>query len=153
MTTTPPERSVAAVRAVLRRALRHLLVLLGVLTVVGVAIGWAVSGPAGVWGALIGVGIAALFSGTTVLTHLRTADAPVTTTGAVILGAWLVKMVVIVALFAVLDDQQFYDRDVLVLVLVVGVLGSVYLDYLAVTAGRVPYVEPATERPPHPTDD
>lgn len=137
-----PARSADAVRAVLRRALRHLLILLGVLALVGAGVGWAVSGAAGVWGALIGAGVALVFSGTTVLSHLRTADAPVTTTGAVVLGAWLVKMVLIVALFAVLDDLTFYDRDVLVLVLVVGVLGSLYLDYLAVTAGRVPYVEP-----------
>lgn len=138
-----------AVRRVLRRALRNLLILLALLTVVGVGVGWAVAQWAGVWGALIGAGVALVFSGTTVLSHLRTADSPVTTTGAVILGAWLVKMLALVILFAVLDDLQFYDRNVLVLVLVLGVLGSAYLDYLAVTTGRVPYVEPAPRpRPP-----
>ncbi len=147
MTVQPPG-SADAVRAVLRRALRHLLWLLAALAVAGSAFGWFVAGAAGVWGALIGVGVALVFSGTTVLAHLRTADAPVTTTGAVILGSWLAKMALLVVLLAVLDGLTFYDRTVLVAVLVVGVVGSVYLDYLAVTSGRVPYVDPAPRQDP-----
>lgn len=131
-----------AVRAVLRRALQDMLVLVAVLAVAGVAIGAWVAGAAGVWGAVIGVVVALVFSGTTVVSMLRTADAPAATTAAVILGAWLVKMVVLVALFALLRPLDFYDRNVLAVVVVVGVLGSVYLDYRAVTRGRVPYVEP-----------
>ena len=46
-------------------------------------------------------------------------------------------------LLAVLDDLTFYDREVLVVVVLAAVLGSVYLDYRAVRTGRVPYVEPA----------
>ncbi|MCV2394088.1 hypothetical protein OEB99_07200 [Actinotalea sp. M2MS4P-6] len=140
---TAGEPSVAdQVRAVLRRALRHLLWLLAGLTVVGSLVGWLTAGAAGVWGALIGVGIALVFSGTTVLSNLRTADASVAVTGAVILGAWLVKIVVVIAVLALLQDQTFYDRNMLALTLVVGVLGSVYLDYLAVTKSRMPYVQP-----------
>ncbi|NCT90696.1 hypothetical protein GXB85_07025 [Cellulomonas sp. APG4] len=131
-----------AVRAVLRRALRDMLVLVAVLAVVGIAVGAWVAGAPGVWGAVIGVVVALVFSGTTVVSMLRTAEAPAATTAAVILGAWLVKMIVLVALFAMLRPLDFYDRNVLAVVVVVGVLGSVYLDYRAVTRGRVPYVEP-----------
>lgn len=141
MTTTDP--AAGAVRDVLRRALRDMLVLVGVLAVVGVLAGWAVAGTPGVWGALVGVGVALLFSGTTVLSMLRTAGSPPATTAAVVLGAWLAKMVVLVAIFVVLSGQDFYDRVVLVVVLLVGVLGSVYLDYRAVVRGRVPYTAPA----------
>ncbi|MCB2174889.1 MAG: hypothetical protein KQH57_03715 [Actinomycetales bacterium] len=147
MTVQPPA-SADAVRAVLRRALRHLLWLLAALAVAGSVFGWFVAGAAGVWGALIGVGVALVFSGTTVLAHLRTADAPATTTGAVILGSWLAKMALLVVLLAVLDGLTFYDRTVLVAVLVVGVVGSAYLDYLAVTKERVPYVDPAPRQDP-----
>lgn len=149
MTTHEPPRSggsVEAVRAVLRRALRHLLWLLGAVTVLGVVAGWAISGSAGVWGALMGAGVALVFSGTTVVSHLRTADSPPAITGAVVMGAWLVKMVLLVALFIAIGDLTFYDRTVMVVVLVVGVLGSLYLDYLAVTSGRVPYVDPTAGR-------
>lgn len=134
--------SAPAVRAVLRRALRDMLVLVAVLAVLGIAVGAAVSGTAGVWGAVIGVVVALVFSGTTVLSMLATADASAATTGAVVLGAWLAKMFVLVVALAVLDDQTFYDRTVLVVVLVLAVLGSAVLDYRAVVAGRVPYVVP-----------
>jgi hypothetical protein len=147
--TTPPPaepgEQAEAVRAVLRRALRDMLVLVAVLAVVGVLVGALVAGVPGVWGAVIGVVVALVFSGTTVLSMLRTADAPAATTAAVILGAWLVKMILLVALFAVLRPMDFYDRTVLVVVVLVGVLGSVYLDYRAVTRGRVPYVEPRAD--------
>lgn len=130
------------VRSVLRRALRDMLVLVGVLAVVGVVVGYLVAGLPGVWGALIGVVVALVFSGTTVLSMLRTASSSVSTTGAVVLGAWLVKMMFLIVLFAVLDGMDFYDRGVLVGVVLVGVLGSVFLDYRAVARGRVPYVTP-----------
>ena len=132
------------VRAVFRRALRDMLILVGVVAVLGIGIGALVAEPpsAGIWGALVGVVVTLVFSGTTVVSMLRTANASVTTTGAVILGAWLVKMVLLVVLFAVLDGLDFYDREVLVVVALVGVLGSVFLDYRAVKNGRVPYVNP-----------
>ncbi|WP_246169180.1 hypothetical protein [Actinotalea subterranea] len=131
------------VRDVLQQALRGMLVLVAVVTVVGVVVGGIVAGLPGVWGALIGAAVALLFSGTTVVSMMRTTTASVTTTGAVILGAWLVKMMVLVALFAVLDGMDFYDRRVLVGVVLVGVVGSAYLDYRAVSRGRVPYTEPS----------
>jgi len=65
MTTPTPAPS--ANEAVFRTSLRDMLVLLGVLTVLGVVIGFLVDGMAGVWGALLGVGIALIFSGTTVI--------------------------------------------------------------------------------------
>ncbi|WP_372593048.1 hypothetical protein [Actinotalea sp.] len=140
----PGAASADAARAVFRRALRDMLILVGVLAVLGVAIGALVAPVAskGVWGALIGAAIALVFSGTTVLTMLRTADSSVTTTGAVVLGGWLLKMIVLIAVFAVLREMDFYDRTVLAVVTIAGVLGSVALDYRAVVTGRVPYVQP-----------
>lgn len=140
--TAPARASDEAVRAVLRRALRDMLLLVGVLLVLGGGLGLATSGLKGLWGALLGVAVTLVFSGTTVLSMLRTVGTSVTTTGAVILGTWLVKMVVLVAAFVLLDGQDFYQRDLFVGTLLVGVLGSLYLDYLAATRGRVPYTEP-----------
>ncbi|WP_225753721.1 hypothetical protein [Actinotalea sp. Marseille-Q4924] len=145
MTTSDhtPTVTTQAVRAVLRRALRDMLVLVAVVAVGGSVVGWLLEGTPGVWGALIGAGVALVFSGTTVLSMLRTADAPAATTGIVVLGAWLLKMILLVVLLAVLDGMTFYDREVLVVVVLVAVLGSVYVDYRAVATGRVPYVEPS----------
>ena len=143
----PPHPAAAAqgdaVRAVFRRALRDVLVLIGVLAVVGTVVGALVAGTPGVWGAVIGVGLALVFSGTTVVTMLRTAGSSPTTTAAVVLGGWLAKMIVLVVVLAVLQGQDFYHRGVLAAVILVGVLGSAALDYRAVAAGRIPYVQPA----------
>lgn len=132
-----------AVRAVFRTALRNVLVLLGTLAVVGVAVGALVSGTAGVWGALLGVTVAVVFSATTVWAMLRTVDSSPTTTAAVVMGSWLAKMVVLIVVLVVLRGMDFYDRWVFAGVLLVGVIGSAVMDYRAVSRGRVPYVEPA----------
>jgi hypothetical protein len=136
------------VASVFRTALRDMLVLLGVLTVLGIGLGYAVAGTPGVWGALIGIGLALLFSGTTVASMLLTARAPATTMAAVVMGAWLAKVIVLIAVLLVLRDQDFYHRGVLAAVLFAGVIGSALLDLRAVRGGRVPYVTPSGDASP-----
>lgn len=136
-----------AVHAVFRTALRDMLLLLGALTVLGVGLGALLAGTPGVWGAVIGVGLALLFSGTTIVSMLLTSRKPPATMAAVVMGAWLGKVVVLIAVLAVLRGQDFYDRVVLAAVLLVGVVGSAFLDLRAVRGGRVPYVTPASEGP------
>ncbi|GAA1406032.1 hypothetical protein [Oerskovia paurometabola] len=131
-----------AVSAVFRTALRDTLLLLGGLLVLGVGLGALLAGTAGVWGALMGVGIALVFSGTTIVAMARTARSTPTTTAAVVLGSWLVKIVLLGIVLAVLRNYEFYDRIVFAVVLLVGVIGSALLDYRAVDRGRIPYVTP-----------
>ncbi|WP_421740485.1 hypothetical protein [Cellulomonas sp.] len=134
---TPPAGSTV----VLRQALRDMLVLLGVLTVVGVGVGYLVDGMAGVWGALLGVGIALIFSGTTVVSVLKTVNSEPTMMMAVIMGAWLAKLIVVIIVMVILRQFDFYNPMVLFLVSVVGVIGSAVLDARAVQRGRVGYFE------------
>ena len=143
MTAGPAAAPDEAARAVFRVALRDMLVLLVVLTALSVPIGYVVAGTAGAWGAAIGVGLALVFSGTTVLSMLKTARSTPTTMAAVVLGAWLGKFAVLIAVLAVLRDLDFYSKEVLAAVLIAGVLGSAVLDLRAVHSGRVPYVTPA----------
>ncbi|GCD19756.1 hypothetical protein ACFO3K_04185 [Cellulomonas algicola] len=145
-TTAParqPGTTGAAADAVFRTALRDTLLLLGALTVLGVGIGWLVAGLPGVWGALIGVGLALVFSGTTVVSMLATSHSSPQKMAAVVMGAWLGKVIVVIVVLALLRDLDFYSKPVLAAVLAAGVLGSAYLDYRAVSRGRVPYVEPS----------
>ncbi len=137
-----PRPSSEATAAVFRRALRDTVVLLGGLTVVGVGAGALLAGTPGVWGALIGVGLALVFSGTTVVAMLRTLHSSPATMAAVVMGTWLAKVVVVVVVLALLRDQDFYHRGVLAAVLALGVVGAAVLDFRAVNGGRVPYVEP-----------
>jgi multisubunit Na+/H+ antiporter MnhF subunit len=123
------------------------VVLLTVLTVVGVGVGALVAGWAGVWGALIGVGLAAVFSGTTVIAMLRTVHSPPQTMALVVMGSWLAKVLVVIVVLAVIKDMDFYSKPVLAVVLLAGVLGSAYLDFRAVSRGRVPYVETRDRTP------
>ena len=62
----------SAAEAVFRRALRDVVILLAVLLVLGVLVGYLVAGLPGVWGALLGCALAAVFSTTTIVAMLRT---------------------------------------------------------------------------------
>jgi hypothetical protein len=151
MTTEPHQPAVppvpsSAADAVFRRALRDMFVLLAALAVLGVGIGALAAGRPGVWGALIGVGLALVFSGTTIVSMLVTARASLQRLAAVVLGAWLGKVLVVIVVLALIQDRDFYDKPVLAVVLLVGVVGSAVLDYRAVSRGRVPYVEPGVRQ-------
>ncbi|MBD8059815.1 hypothetical protein IC607_12640 [Cellulomonas sp. JH27-2] len=147
-TASPAPLSEAAAADAFRRALRDMLVMLGILLVLGVGIGALTAGWPGVWGALIGVGLALIFSGTTVVSVLRTVNTTPAHTTAVIMGAWLGKIVVVFIALAVLSRFDFYNRMVLGLVLFAGVLGSAVLDLRAVQRGRIPYIEPKPTQGP-----
>jgi hypothetical protein len=73
---------------------------------------------------------------------LYTVGKGATTMGAVVMGSWLAKMVVLIVVLVVLTRFDFYDRVVLFVVLLLGAVGSALLDYRAVKNGRVTYVEP-----------
>lgn len=141
MTTPSPSLSPSAADRVFRQALRDMLVLLGVLTVVGVAVGYLVDGLAGVWGALIGVLVALIFSGTTVISVWRTSRSSPTTMLAVLMGAWLGKILVVIVVLASIRHLDFYNAKVLATVLMVGVVGSAILDARAVQRGRLTYFD------------
>ncbi len=129
-------------KEIFRSALRATLALLVGLAVLGVGIGYLVSGTPGVWAAALGVGIALLFSGSTIASMLYTADKSPNTMMAVLMGVWIAKMVVLVVILALLGQADFYDRVVFAVVVLVGVVGSAALDMYSVVKGRQPYVSP-----------
>lgn len=121
-------------------ALRATLIMLVVLTVVGIGVGALVAGSAGVWGALLGVAVTLIFSGTTIASMLYTADKGPNTTMAVLLGGWIAKMAVLIIVLAVLGQMDFYHRMVFAVIVLVGVIGSAALDMRSVIRGREPYI-------------
>lgn len=132
----------SAERTMLRRAMRSTLILVGGLVVLGSLVGGLVAGTAGVWGALIGAGLAAFFCATTIWSMQRTIGQPPTTMAAVVMGAWLAKVVVLIVVLALLRGADFYDPYVLFVVLAIGAIGAALLDYQAVKNARMPYVQP-----------
>lgn len=141
-TPTPAPDPNAPERKVLRRALRDTGILLGALAVVGVVVGLVVSGTAGVWGAVIGVLLAGFFCATTIWSMMRSVGAGPAAMGGIVMGSWVVKIVVLVAVLALIRGRDFFDPYVLFGVVAVGAIGSALLDYRAVSQGRVPYVQP-----------
>lgn len=129
-------------KEIFRSALRATLALLVGLAVLGIGAGYLVSGTPGVWAAVLGVGIALLFSGSTIASMLWTADKSPNTMMAVLMGVWIAKMVVLVVILALLGQVDFYDRVVFAVVVLVGVVGSAGLDMYSVVKGRQPYVSP-----------
>lgn len=139
--------SAAAERAVLRTALRDGLILVGALAVLGAVVGALVAGTPGVWGALVGAAVVAFFSGVTVWSMLFTIGKSAATTGAVVMGSWLAKMIVLIVVLSVLTrtGTEWLTpgvRGILFGVVALGTIGSALLDYRAVHKGRVPYVSP-----------
>ena len=151
---TPEQRRAAREREILaataapqtapvfRAALRDTLLLTGALVVLGGGIGLAVAGTPGLWGALIGAGLALVFSGATPLSMLLTAGSTVQRMTAVVMVTWLVKVLLVIVVLVVLRGLDFYDHRVFGIVLLVGVAASALLDYRAVVRHRVPYVTP-----------
>jgi hypothetical protein len=129
-------------RAMLRQAMRSTLLLVAILVVLGTVVGWFVADLAGVWGALIGAALAAFFCATTIWSMQSTVGKPPATMAAVVMGSWLGKIVVLIAVLVLLRGKDFYDPYVLVVVLTLGAVGATLLDYRAVRDARIPYIEP-----------
>ncbi len=108
----------------------------------GLVVGGLVAGRPGLWGALIGWGLAVVFSTTTIVAMVRTARSSPAAMAGVVMGSWLAKVLVVIVVLALLRPLDFYSAPVLGGMLAIGVIGSAVLDYRAVTLGRVPYVEP-----------
>ncbi len=106
-----------------------------------VLLGFLVAGPAGAWGALIGMGLAAGFFAMTLAVALGSASLQVSALGAAVLGSWVMKMLLLIVVLAMLRRADFYSRPVLFVSLLVGTVGALVLEAVVVTRTRVPYTE------------
>ncbi|WP_040774983.1 hypothetical protein [Nocardia pneumoniae] len=138
MTFTP--EPIPGPDAPLRSALRYGLIGLGVLVVLAVGLGAAVSGMSGVWGALLGAAIGGGFILTTAAVVLFGAKLPPTTAGLVMLVSWVGKMLVALIVIAILNQFDFYDRVVLFLTVVGALVIVLGAETYGVVRQKVPYV-------------
>ena len=124
--------------SVYRKALRDSSILITGLLIVGALAGGWLAGMPGVWGAVIGAGIAVVFCGATIGSMLVTVNASPLTMGAVVLSVWVGKLLVLGAAMLALRGHDFFHAGLLVAVLSIAVLGSAALDFKAVQAGDRP---------------
>lgn len=115
-----------------------------VVTVVSSIISYLAAGSRGLWGALIGAALGGAFIIATVLVMYLMRNAPPTTTGGVLMGSWLVKLIVAIGVMAVLRGMDFYNNVSLVLTIVATLIVMLTVETMAIVRTRVPYVEPRT---------
>ena len=116
-----------------------------VLAVVGAVVGFLVAGTDGLWSALAGVLIAALFLAITAASILIAnrwfGDALyVPIFFGIVLGGWILKFVVFLIALFVLRDQPWIVGPVFFVALVASVLASLAIDVVALLRMRVPHV-------------
>jgi hypothetical protein len=124
-----------------RSALRKGLLAWAVLTVALSAIGFLVSGESGVWGALLASVLAGSFFAVTGIVAALTVNLDVQYLGFAVLGSWLLKIVVLLGALFWLRGQDFYDRPIFFITLLLETIVLLVLEAVLVTRAPVPYVE------------
>ncbi|WP_080795410.1 hypothetical protein [Corynebacterium pacaense] len=94
----------------------------------------------GIWGVLIGAAIGGGFVLLTALSVLLTSNTTVSTTGAVVLGSWLLKIVVLLVVLFLIQDMEFYDRTALFVTVVLALVVVLGTEVWGVITSRVTYV-------------
>lgn len=135
-----------------RRALVYGLVVAVAVGAVGALVGGLVVGPAGVASALIAAALGAVLTALTAGSLLFGARLVRNDPGnplyfAVVLGSWLVKFVIFIAVVITLRDQDLVHPIAIFVCLVVVVVGGVIADVVAVLRSRIPYVDPPAVPP------
>lgn len=125
----------------MRTALRYGIVGLGALAAFGIVIATVVAGMPGFWGALIGALLGGSFILTTALSIVATTKLPPATTGAVLLGGWVVKMILAIVVLGVIKNMDFYSKPALGLVVVGALLLVLGAEVYGVVRTKAPYVD------------
>ncbi|WP_375384846.1 hypothetical protein [uncultured Microbacterium sp.] len=146
---TPPGKPSGPVRIsstpILRTTLVWSAVVTGALAVVGAIVGFLVAGPNGLWSALAGVVMAAVFlaiTGASILIANRWYGDPlyVPVFFGIVLGGWILKFVVFIVVLLVLRGQPWVAPTVFFVAVVVSILASLVVDVVVLTRMRVPHV-------------
>lgn len=130
----------------LRNVLRYDTVLTVALLVIGGVIGYLVAGPHGLFSALIGAGVTAVFMGFTagsILVAGRVASGPdsIVTFYGIVLGTWMLKLVIFVALAIWLRTQSWLDPAIFGFTIIAAVVGSLVVDIVGFRRTRTPYTD------------
>jgi len=112
-------------------------VLAVVIAVVGGGVGYAVAGSDGLWSALVGTALAIVFAMITALSMLVAIRFRLAGFFGIVMGLWLLKLVIFIALLVLVRDQPFVEPVVLFLSLVVSIVGTLVIDAWVVVRGRL----------------
>lgn len=129
-----------------------------VLLVVGAVAGLLVAGPTGLWSAVAGVLVAAVFLAITAASILianRWYGDPlyVPLFFGIVLGGWILKLVVFVVALMILRGQPWIEPPVFFVALVVSVLAALVVDVIVLLKLRIPAASETTLPAEVPDDD
>ncbi|QGU04360.1 hypothetical protein [Corynebacterium comes] len=127
-------------RRPLLRAVRFGTIALVIITIVSLAIWGGMRDLPGIWGVLLGAAIGGGFVLLTAASVLFTSSTNPATTGAVVLGSWLLKIVVLIIVLVIIRDLTFYDRTALAVTTVLALIVVLATEVWGVITARVTYV-------------
>ncbi|MEZ3159911.1 hypothetical protein AB1K54_05105 [Microbacterium sp. BWT-B31] len=130
---------------ILRTTLVWSGIVTGILLVLAAVIGFLVAGTTGLWSALAGVLVAAVFLGITAASILIANrwfgdELYVPVFFGIVLGGWILKLVVFIVLLLVLRGQPWIEPVVFFVALVASVLASLAIDVVVLLRMRIPHV-------------
>ena len=138
--TTPERSEYDDPRRPLLRAVRFGSIALAILTVISLAVWGGMRDLPGIWGVLIGAAIGGGFVLMTAASVLFTSSTNPATTGAVVLGSWLLKIVVLIIILAIIRDMEFYDRMALLVTLILALIVVLATEVWGVITAKVTYL-------------
>lgn len=124
----------------LMRALRLGSWALVVLTIISLVVWGSIRDLPGIWGVLIGAAIGGGFVLATVISVLATSNTSPSTTLAVVLGGWLLKILVLLLLLAWLRTMSFYDATALGVTTIAALVVVLATEVWGIITTRVTYV-------------
>lgn len=130
----------------LRRGIRLGALALLVLAVLSIAAWSLAKGTPGMWGAILGSLIGGIFVLATALIVQATAKTSPTTTIAVVMGSWLVKIVVLFVIVHTLQRYSFYDRYALGVTIMLALIVVLGTETWGIMTANVTYVTPRSKK-------
>jgi hypothetical protein len=130
---------------ILRTTLRWSAIVTAVLAVLAGIVGFLAAGTTGLWSALAGVLIAAVFLAITGLSILIANrwfgdDLYVPIFFGIVLGGWILKFIIFIVALLILRGQPWIEPTVFFVSVVVSVLASLAVDVVVMLRTRVPHV-------------
>ena len=127
-------------QAPLKRALKLGGWALVIITIISLAIWGGLRDLPGIWGVLIGAAIGGSFVLLTVISVLATANTTPSMTMAVVLGSWLVKLLVLIAIMVWLRDLTFYDNAALAVTIIASLVVVLASEVWGIMTTKAMYV-------------
>ncbi len=132
-------------RVPLLAAARSGAIALGVLFVISLLVWGGKDGFPGIWGVVLGAAIGGGFVLFTVLAVLFTAKTSPTTTGAVVMGTWLLKIIVLIMILLLIRDLEFYDRMAFFVTVVLALIVTLGAEVWGLSQANLTYVQPESK--------